>query len=45
MRSAGKQVFTYFVTEAVDLNKVDLEQYKKVQDFKAKYEGKGAVGK
>ena len=44
MRSAGKQVFTYFVTEAVDLNKVDLEQYKKVQDFKAKYEGKGKYG-
>lgn len=44
MRSAGKQVFTYFVTESVDLNKVDLEQYKKVQDFKAKYEGKEKYG-
>ena len=44
MRSAGKQVFTYFVTESVDLNKVDLEQYKKVQEFKAKYEGKEKYG-
>lgn len=44
MRLAGKQVFTYFVTESVDLNKVDLEQYKKVQDFKAKYEGEEKYG-
>lgn len=41
MISAGKQVFMYFVTEPVDMNSVDLEQYKKVQDFKGKYEGKG----
>ena len=33
MHSAGKQVFTYFITESVDLNKVDLEQYKKVQEL------------
>lgn len=44
MLSAGKQVFMYFVTESVDLNKVDLEQYKKVQEFKGKYEGKGKYG-
>lgn len=44
MHPAGKQVFTYFVTESVDLNKVDLEQYKKVQEFKAKYEGKEKYG-
>lgn len=44
MRLAGKQVFTYFVTDSVDLNKVDLEQYKKVQDFKAKYEGEEKYG-
>lgn len=44
MRLAGKQVFTYFVTESVDLNKVDLEQYKKVQDFKAQYEGEEKYG-
>ena len=41
MLSSGKQVFMYFVTEPVDMNSVDLEQYKKVQDFKGKYEGKG----
>ena len=40
----GKQVFMYFVTEPVDMNSVDLEQYKKVQDFKARYEGKGTYG-
>lgn len=41
MLSAGKQVFMYFVTEPVDMNSVNLEQYKKVQNFKEKYEGKG----
>lgn len=41
MFSDGKQVFMYFVTEPVDMNSVDLEQYKKVQAFKGKYEGKG----
>ena len=44
MISAGKQVFMYFVTEPVDMNLVDLEQYKQVQDFKGKYEGKGTYG-
>lgn len=44
MISAGKQVFMYFVTEPVDMNSVDLEQYKKVQDFKGKYEEKGIYG-
>lgn len=34
MLMADKQVFMYFVAEPVDLNTVDLEQYKKVQAFK-----------
>ena len=41
MISAQKQVFVYFVEEDVNLNSVDIEQYKKVQEFKEKYKSRG----
>ena len=41
MISARKQVFVYFVEEDVNLNSVDIEQYKKVQEFKEKYKSRG----
>lgn len=41
MLEQGKQVFLYFVERNVDPSKIDLEQYKKVQEFKKKYADKG----
>lgn len=36
-----KQVFLYFVERSVNLSEIDMEQYKKVQEFKDKYTDKG----
>ncbi len=41
MISAGKQVFMYFLDKEVSLSEVNVEQYKKVQDFKEKYKDRG----
>lgn len=41
MLSAGKQVFMYFLDKEVSLSEINIEQYKKVQDFKDKYKDKG----
>ena len=42
MLAQGKQVFLYFVERNVDPNRIDVEQYKKVQEFKKRYTDKGA---
>lgn len=39
MIKSDKQVFLYFLKQKVDLDEVDLEQYKKVEEFKKEYEG------
>lgn len=41
MLEQNKQVFLYFVERNVDPSKIDLEQYKKVQEFRKKYADKG----
>ncbi len=41
MLEQNKQVFLYFVERNVDPSKIDLDQYKKVQEFKDKYSDKG----
>lgn len=41
MLERNKQVFLYFVERNVDPSKIDLEQYKKVQEFRNKYTDKG----
>ena len=41
MLSSGKQVFMYFVDEPVNPSNVDLEQYKKINEFKEKYKDRG----
>ena len=41
MFEQDKQVFLYFVERNVDPSKIDLDQYKKVQEFKKKYTDKG----
>ena len=41
MLERDKQVFLYFVERNVDPSKIDLDQYKKVQEFKKKYTDKG----
>lgn len=41
MLEQDKQVFLYFVERNVDPSKIDLDQYKKVQEFKKKYTDKG----
>lgn len=41
MISAGKQVFMYFLDKEVSLSEVNVEQYKKVKDFKEKYKDRG----
>lgn len=41
MLEQNKQVFLYFVERNVDPSKMDLDQYKKVQEFKNKYTDKG----
>lgn len=37
MLSAGKQVFMYFLDAPKNPSKVDMEQYKKLENFKEKY--------
>ena len=41
MLEQNKQVFLFFVERNVDPSEIDLEQYKKVQEFKNKYTDKG----
>ena len=41
MLEQDKQVFLYFVERNVDPSMMDLDQYKKVQEFKKKYTDKG----
>lgn len=41
MLSDNKQVFMYFVDAPIELSTVDVEQYKKVCDFKEKYKDRG----
>ena len=41
MLEQNKQVFLYFVERNVDPSKIDVEQYKKVQEFQTKYAEKG----
>ncbi len=41
MLASGKQVFMYFLDVPVNLSNIDMDQYKKVEDFKAKYKGRG----
>lgn len=41
MLEQHKQVFLYFMERSVDPSKIDLEQYKKVQEFRNKYTDKG----
>lgn len=41
MLSAGKQVFMYFIDAPINPSNIDMEQYKKVQDFKQRYKDKG----
>lgn len=41
MLEQNKQVFLYFVERSVDPSKIELEQYKKVQEFRSKYIDKG----
>lgn len=41
MLSAGKQVFMYFVDEPVSPSELNSEQYKKIQEFREKYKGRG----
>lgn len=37
MIASEKQVFMYFIEKAIDPSTIDLEQYKKVRNFKEKY--------
>ena len=39
MLASGKQVFMYFLDAPVNPSNIDMDQYKKVEDFKAKYKG------
>lgn len=41
MLSSDKQVFMYFLDAPVNPSTIDMEQYKKVEDFKKKYENRG----
>lgn len=41
MLSSGKQVFMYFFDAPVNPSTIDMEQYKKVEAFKKKYESRG----
>lgn len=41
MLAQGKQVFLYFVERNVDPSNIDVDQFKKVQEFKEKYAEKG----
>ena len=41
MLEQNKQVFLYFVERSVDPSRIDLDQYKKVQEFRKKYADKG----
>ena len=44
MLSSGKQVFLYFVDAPINPSVIDMEQYRKVIDFKEKYKGRGLYG-
>lgn len=44
MLSSGKQVFLYFVDDPSNPSVIDMEQYRKVIDFKEKYKGCGLYG-
>lgn len=37
MLTSGKQVFMYFIEEPVNPSNIDMEQYKKVNEFREKY--------
>ena len=39
--SANKQVFMYFIDAPIEPSSVNMDQYKKVEDFKAKYKDRG----
>lgn len=41
MLAAGKQVFLYFLDKEISLSDVDIEQYKKVLEFREKYKDRG----
>lgn len=41
MLSSGKQVFMYFLDMPVNPSTIDMEQYRKVEAFKKKYENRG----
>ncbi|WP_406241857.1 hypothetical protein ACF3M2_12375 [Tissierella carlieri] len=41
MLLAKKQVFMYFLDAPINPSQVDMEQYKKIKDFKDKYKDKG----
>lgn len=41
MLQSGKQVFMYFSDKPVNPSEIDMEQYKKVKDFKEKYGQRG----
>lgn len=41
MLAAGKQVFMYFFDKPVNPSSVDINQYKKVEEFKEKYRDRG----
>lgn len=39
--SSGKQVFLYFVDAQINPSEMDLEQFKKVKEFKERYKDRG----
>lgn len=41
MLSADKQVFMYFLDAPINPSQVDMDQYKKIKDFREKYKDKG----
>lgn len=41
MLTSGKQVFMYFLDAPVNPSDIDMDQYKKVEEFKAKYKDRG----
>lgn len=41
MLASNKQVFMYFLDKLVNPSSIDMEQYKKVEEFKAKYKDRG----
>lgn len=41
---SGKQVFLYFCDATINPSTIDIEQYKKVNEFKEKFKGRGIYG-